>query len=34
MTAKPGTRIGPSELMERIQAIQKQLEDLRRDLKL
>ncbi len=34
MTAKPGTRIGASELMERIQAIQKQLEDLRRDLKL
>ncbi|HEU0007537.1 MAG TPA: YetF domain-containing protein, partial [Terriglobia bacterium] len=34
ITVKPGTRIGSSELMERMQAIQKQLEDLRRDLKL
>jgi len=34
ITAKPGSLIGPSDLMERIEAIHKQLEDLRRDLKL
>ena len=34
ISSKAGTRIEPSELMERIEAIHKQLEDLRRDLKL
>jgi uncharacterized membrane protein YcaP (DUF421 family) len=34
ITAKADTRIEPSTLMERIEAIHKQLEDLRRDLKL
>jgi uncharacterized membrane protein YcaP (DUF421 family) len=34
ITAKAGARIGPSDLMERMEAIQKQLGDLRRDLKL
>jgi uncharacterized membrane protein YcaP (DUF421 family) len=34
ITAKEGTRIEPSDLMERMEAIHKQLDDLRRDLKL
>ena len=32
ITVKVGTRTGPPELMERIEAIHRQLEDLRRDL--
>ncbi len=33
ITPKAGSRIGPSDLMERLDAIHKQLEGLRRDLK-
>jgi hypothetical protein len=33
ITAKAGTRIELSDLMERMEAIHKQVEDLRRDLK-